>query len=708
MKNSVFGFFQDIIVCSLIGLVMQTIFPIGLFAMSFDDDKSLQNVRVLISGENVSLEQAFQIIEQQTDFKFFYIKEDLPLHKIVMTHPAEESLYKILRELAKECGLTFNRVDHQIVVKKDSTVQPEAFKVQRIVRDGSTHEALVFANITFKVSKQGITTNSNGMCSLNLPAGNDTLLCRFVGYKTVELPISINANMQISINLFATDVFLQDVTVYANPDEDEMSQKEVSALSLQSETIGKITGIMPDVLRSVEMLPGVSNDNELSAKFNVHGGDANENLVLIDGTEVYDPYHIKEVSNASIGIFNVDMIKKMDLITGGFSARCGDRMSSVLDIEYREGITDRVKGQASLSMTDFDALLEGPIGPDGSFIIGARQSYTQYILKMLNQAPQIHPSFYDIQGVLAYHISTQDKLLLKFIYAGDDFKYDPTTSSTNTLTNPYNTGTYSGWLSQSWHDSSEAHAHYYSSMFAIQNTDIISSSALLKSEISYYDEIDLEHSQDLDLYGNIFHSVPITGPISAFYNSTYNHLYDNNLHIQTLEFNSSFDMQIAHFYSITTGASYQRIFYFQNLINQENFSYSTNDYKYPIVTDSLWNINALGSVFGSMDAQSFKAAGYLENIFQIGEKTILNVGGRFDYFDLNKDLTWSPRVNIAYKASTEITVRGAWGYFYQSPIYEQLCILYSIRYQHAIAAGNSLYSWHGFQSHLSCRRAQYS
>ncbi|MFZ1979351.1 MAG: TonB-dependent receptor, partial [Bacteroidota bacterium] len=139
-----------------------------------------------------------------------------------------------------------------------------------------------------------------------------------------------------------------------------------------------------------------------------------------------------------------------------------------------------------------------------------------------------------------------------------------------------------------------------------------------------------------------------------------------------LEFNSSFDMQIAHFYSITTEASYQRIFYFQNLINQENFSYSTNDYKYPIVTDSLWNINALGSVFGSMDAQSFKAAGYLENIFQIGEKTILNVGGRFDYFDLNKDLTWSPRVNIAYKASTEITVRGAWGYFYQSPIYEQL------------------------------------
>ena len=78
------------------------------------------------------------------------------------------------------------------------------------------------------------------------------------------------------------------------------------------------------------MLPGVTADNELSAKFNVRGGNVDENLVLINGTEVYEPYHVKEASNASIGIFDVDMIKKMDLITGGFSARYGDRMSSVV------------------------------------------------------------------------------------------------------------------------------------------------------------------------------------------------------------------------------------------------------------------------------------------------------------------------------------------------------------------------------------------
>ena len=669
IKINILKILQISVLYLILGVVQQAILMNGLFASEPPEDNNLRDVKVKISREDSTLEQAFQTIEQQTDFKFFYIREDLPLHKIVAIPPAENTFYEILQKLAKECGLKFSRVDNQIVVKKDSTVRSKTFKMRGVVRDGSTHESLVFANIMLKGTQQGITTDANGKFMLNLPQENDTLCCSYVGYRTVEIPTLVKADTQLSISLFATDVFLQDVTVYANPDEGETSQKEVSALSLQSETIGKITGLMPDVLRSVQMLPGVSNDNELSAKFNVHGGDENENLVLIDGTEVYEPYHVKEASNVSIGVFDVDMIEKMDLITGGFSARYGDKMSSVLDIEYREGSRDRIKGQVSLSMTDFDALLEGPIGTDGSFIIGARQSYLQYEMKLIGYAPQVHPSYNDVQGVLAFQLMPQDKLLLKFIYAGDTFTYDPTTSSSNAYTNSYH-GDYGyiGSLSQSWHDSSEEHAHYNTDMIAIQNSYIISSSALLKSEVSFYDELESEHSDDLYLYGDKFHS----GNINAFYNSASNYLYDNNLRIRTLEFNSSYDMQVTHFYSIKAGANYQRIYYYQDMSYQETFSYSTNNYRYPIITDSLWNINGLGNVFGNIDAQSFKATGYLENIFQIGERTILNVGGRYDYFELNKDLTWSPRVNIAYKACSEITLRGAWGYFYQSPIYEQL------------------------------------
>ena len=212
---------------------------------------------------------------------------------------------------------------------------------------------------------RGTVTDDSGRFDINVAPGDYRLQCSYVGYRTAIVALGVHADTGIVVALSPLDVLLQDVTVYANYGNDETSQKEVSALSLQSETIKNITGLMPDVLRSVQMLPGVSSDNELSAKFNVHGGDENENLVLIDGTEVYDPYHVKEAPDVSIGIFDVDMIKKMDLITGGFSARYGDKMSSVVDIEYREGSRDRVRGQVSASMTDFDALLEGPVGAMG-------------------------------------------------------------------------------------------------------------------------------------------------------------------------------------------------------------------------------------------------------------------------------------------------------------------------------------------------------
>ncbi len=288
MKNNTSKSIHTFLCYSLMELAVQAVMLMGLFSLSISGDKSLQDARVRMKGEIVSLEQAFHMIEQQTEFKFFYIKDDLPLHAKVAVPSDEESLYNILRKIAKECSLTFNRVDNQIVVKNDSS-SSEMYKVQGIVRDGSTHDALAYANIMVKGAQLGTTADANGRFALSVPQGNDTLRFSFVGYRTVEIPLLIHANMQLSINLLAIDVFLQDVTVYANPDVDELSQKGVSALSLQSETIRKITGVMTDVLRSVQMLPGVSSDNELSAKFNVHGGDANENLVLIDGTQVYDP-----------------------------------------------------------------------------------------------------------------------------------------------------------------------------------------------------------------------------------------------------------------------------------------------------------------------------------------------------------------------------------------------------------------------------------
>ncbi|HUI28719.1 MAG TPA: TonB-dependent receptor [Candidatus Acidoferrales bacterium] len=554
-----------------------------------------------------------------------------------------------------------------------STLCAQTFKITGIVRDASTMEPLVFASAFVVGTQQGAVTDDRGNFSIDIPSGDYQLQFSYVGYKTSIVPVSVHRDTHFDIALKSIDILLQDMTVYSSQEANGGTQQEVSALSLQSQTISSITSMTADVLRSVQMLPGVSNDNELSAKFNVHGGDFNENLVLVDGMQVYEPYHIKEASNASIGIFDADMIKRMDLMTGGFTARYGDKMSSVLSIDYREGSRDRVQGSASLGMTDADALIEGPIGSNGSFIFGARESYTQLVMRMLNISPGLHISFYDAQGVLAYQLAPQHKLSLLFIRAGDLFRQDPDVDFGNSYTYPFYTSNhaYTGSLTQVWNDTSEQHADYYSSMIALQSTDVISSEAVLKSEISYYDQLESEEAVNQNRYSFLFHSDSLQNDI--FYRDTVNRGYDNDLRIKTLEFSSSYDMQMLPIYGIKAGASYQRIFYYQDQVNEQTIAeFTNNGNQYPDTSYTVRGENSISNEFGSIDAQSFKVAGYLENIFQIGEQTILNVGGRVDYFDIDKDLTWSPRINLAYKMTTDLTLRGAWGYYYQSPVYEQL------------------------------------
>jgi outer membrane receptor for ferrienterochelin and colicin len=651
-----------------IGLALQSLTVNNLLASQSHEDKSLKDVKVKITGANVSFEQALQQIEQQTDFKFFYIKEDVPLNEKVKLNQGEESLYQILQGFAKEYGLTINQINNQIIIKKVENAQSRTYKISGVVRDKSAKEPLVFANIIIEGSQQGTTTDADGKFTLTLPQGIYSLRCSFVGYRTETFSITASKDVQLTINMSTMDMLLQDVTVYAHR-LDETDESEVSALSLQSDKMKQSTSVISDVLRSVQYLPGVTTNNELSAKFNVRGGNQDENLVLVNGTQVYDPYHLKEAPNASVGIFNTDMIQKMDLLTGGFPARYGDKMSSVLNIEYREGNRENYKGIASLSMANFDALVEGPIGEHGSFIFGGRKSYLEYIMKMLNKMldydPSIQPSFYDLQGVIGYSLSPRNKILFKFIHAGDKYVEGPH----STFEGPYQWKDGESFsITHNWNESTNNRAQYYSNMIAFQSTNIFSSSALLKTELSYYDQRESER-----FWYNSHHNLSIVSfDTSKFFNQTNEELYDNTLKIRTLELNSTLDIQISSPYGIKTGISYQRIKYNQDQINNNIIDIFTNAVQYPDTMHQHGIENTLDSVDNHIGVQSYKVAGFLENIIQLNDRMILNVGGRFDYFDLNKDLTWSPRINMAYRTDGGVTVRGAWGYYYQSPIYRQI------------------------------------
>ena len=539
------------------------------------------------------------------------------------------------------------------------------------VRDASTNELLPFVTVYVKALGIGTSTDANGIFKLSLKPGFYDILTSMVGYKSETRHIEIrDRNQTLDLKIIPTDILLQEVTVYSSA-PDQAPQAGVGALSLQSQRIIETTTIIPDVFRSVQTLPGISSDNEFSAKFNVRGGTPDENLVLVNGAQVYEPFHVKEAPNASIGIFNTDMMRKVTLVTGGFSAKYGDRMSAVMDIEYREGSRERLQGSGTLSMTNFDLLLEGPVTSSGSFIVGARKSYVEYAMSLMGIDESIRPSFYDVQGVLTYSISPRDKLLFEFIHAGDTFTLEPNTTLKGPFT--YNSQ-YKGKLSLFRESSAafeEEDAHYISDLIDFQSTNFLSPHAFLRSELSFYEQVEEEYS-----YNSNGFSRDITSTPNYFYRSNQEHLYSNNLTIKTIESKSALELQLTPFYELTCGVSYQSILYSQQLVDRRTIDEQMNTARYPDTTSTHRVDSAVDAADENIDARSFKLALYNEHVLQLSDELILNLGGRIDYFAVNKDLNISPRVNAAYRFLDQTTLRGAWGFFYQSPIYRQLA--YSI------------------------------
>lgn len=541
----------------------------------------------------------------------------------------------------------------------------ETYKITGIIRDHAANSPLPFANVVVAGSMSGTASGEDGRFELELENGQYQIQVSFIGYKSETVSVTLQGeDLILNISLIPTGVLFQEVTIYANSKTEDV---QVSNITLQSERLKEISSIVPDVMRSIQALPGITANNEFSAKFNVRGGNFDENLVLVNGAQVYEPFHIKEADNASVGIFNLDLMRKVDLITGGFSARYGDRASSVLNIEYREGDRKRYAGSATLSMTNLDGYIEGPLTSKGSFIVGVRKSYLEYILSLLDVEKGARPSFYDVQGVLSHYLTPRNKLLLEFIHAGDNFKQVPQVDNFGPSVGP---GEFQGEpavFSESREDVEEEKDRYFSSLLDVQSINFLSSSMLLKGEISYYEQRENERHTD-----NFTRHVDISAQQDYFYHLTVENIEKNNLRIKTLEFKSDMETQVHPLHQFKAGFSYQNIHYFQERQDQSLITESFDFENYPDTTVNRFVENHLEFGDQRISARSYKLAGFLEDIWQASDNFWISIGGRADYFDINKDLNFSPRLSLSYRGIPGWTVRGAWGNFYQSPIYRQI------------------------------------
>ncbi|MDK2770894.1 MAG: TonB-dependent receptor [Flavobacterium sp.] len=292
------------------------------------------------------------------------------------------------------------------------------FTISGTVKDSLSGETLIGVTIAILELKTGTTTNEYGFYSLTLPKGEYTIWASYIGFSDYEQKISLNSNQKININLTESLQNLEEVVVTDNPNKIVLDKPEMSTHKINATTIKKMPAVLgeTDLLKSILTLPGVTNAGEGQSGFNVRGGAADQNLVLLDEATLYNSSHLF----GFFSVFNTDAIKDIKLYKGGISSRFGGRVASVLEIYQKDGNNTGFHVNGGIGVISSRLLAEGPIVKDkGSFLFAGRSSYAHLFLKLADNDNSAY--FYDLNTKLSYQLNANNSLFLSGYFGRDVF-----------------------------------------------------------------------------------------------------------------------------------------------------------------------------------------------------------------------------------------------------------------------------------------------
>ncbi len=365
--------------------------------------QDLSETKVGLKVDNMPLNEVLQILELKTKFTFSYLNKELPLSERVTLDVQDKSMQQILEILSQKYALTFTRINNIIIIKKKEGAEEKNMSqgvgiLRGIVRDSLTSEVLPYAHIYIREINRAVGTDNRGYFIVSsLPAEKKyTLVVTFVGYSPKLIIASIEKNQitHIDIALANSAIEVSNVNVIG----ERLAEEELAVKKYSINDIENITqGVETDIMRTIQFEPGVQSAGDVSARYYVRGGASNENLVLLNETPIYNPFH-------ALGIFSVidpDMINSVEFYKGGFDAKYDGRLSSVMDIITKDGNRNNFGATAALSELTVKTALECPI-PDGSFILTGRKSYSNEILNKFTNDKNVPIDFYDASFKVNY------------------------------------------------------------------------------------------------------------------------------------------------------------------------------------------------------------------------------------------------------------------------------------------------------------------
>lgn len=385
--------------------------------------QSLSSNTVSLNAHNISLRNVLNQLQEENNITFAY-QNNLIRGKIVKIRFENVSLQKALTLLFENTNIAFTIKKNKVLLFKKSSPTLKKYTISGFVTDSLSGEPLIGATVHSSPLNEAARTDESGYFSLSVPAGTHDFIVTFVGYKKIQFHSKNISSNKINIQLKRKN-FLKPVII----SKQKLSELVTDEIALRPATIKALPSLggEADVIRTLQLMPGVKSGTENASGLFVRGGAPEENLVLLDGVPIYKPTHLF----GFLSIFNTDILNNVELSKGGFKARYGGRLSSVLNINMKNGNIKKNSLSVSLSPLVSKILVQGPIKKDkGSFIISYRRSFTDLYLDKWRVTDTYYGkdssksrfNFYDLNAKFNYKLNKNNRIFLS-VYNGSD-KYN--------------------------------------------------------------------------------------------------------------------------------------------------------------------------------------------------------------------------------------------------------------------------------------------
>ncbi len=383
---------------------------------------------ITVTFENITIKEAFNILKNRANISFAYNANIKELNKKVNKKFTNTTVAKILDSLLKPNNLEYRRVGKNITIYK-AVGRKNKITVSGYVFDAETGEALIQCNVYDKKSMTGVVTNNFGYFSLSLPNSNSPriIVFSYLGYETQEMASSGKGTV-LNIKLTPKQTDLNEVTIEAEKNNKEILSSEMGKMSMKAAEINAIPAIggETDVLKAITLLPGIKQGVDGSSGFYVRGGGPDQNLILLDGVPLYNPYHLW----GFLSTFNADAINNIEVTKGAFPARYGGRLSSVLDITMKDGNSLKWDKDVTVGLLSAKFMVSGPIKKDvSSIMITARRTYADLIYMPIYRMQNSDKenivkrgyNFTDINLKYNYKFSEKDRFFISTYFSRDKY-----------------------------------------------------------------------------------------------------------------------------------------------------------------------------------------------------------------------------------------------------------------------------------------------